>query len=450
MNVNNKKSIGNIMKISIFGLGYVGAVSMACLARDGHQVIGVDIDEAKLALLRDGHSPIVEDGIFDLMESVMKSGRVTVSPDANAAIKDSDLSFFCVGTPSKMNGDQDLSAMTQLAEQVGRALASKDTHHTIVVRSTVQPGTIESVITPILVDKSGKTPGDGFSICFQPEFLREGTSIHDYDNPPMTVVGSSDEQAGKKVRELFGHLPCEFIETDIRTAESLKYACNSFHAVKISFANEIGRICQSLGADSQGVMNVLCEDKQLNISRAYLRPGYAFGGSCLPKDLRALLYMAKNNDVDVPMLSSLLPSNRIHMEHALDFLLRNGNRSVGVIGLSFKSGTDDLRESPLVSLVEQLLGKGMQVRIYDPEVQLSRLIGANKRYIDEAIPHIGDLMCDSLAAAVGDAGAVVLGLNDEQLQEELIERNRPEQYVLDLVGMKTPDRIRGEYQGICW
>ncbi len=438
------------MNISIFGLGYVGAVSLACLARDGHEVLGVDIDKTKLGLIRSGKSPIVEHGILELMAEVVQSGRVSVTNSAAEAIAATDLSFVCVGTPSLPNGDQNLGAMIRLAEQIGDALRDKDGVHTVVVRSTVQPGTTETTVLPILESRSGKKAGEDFHVCFQPEFLREGSSIKDYDNPPMTIVGSSSEYASAQLKEVFGNLPCKFIDTDVRTAEMLKYACNTFHTLKIGFANEIGRICQSLGADSHRVMALLCEDKQLNISPAYLRPGFAFGGSCLPKDLRAILYMAKREDVEVPMLSALLPSNRIHVEHALDQILRQQKRRVGVVGLSFKSGTDDLRESPLVTLVEYMIGKGLDLKIYDPEVQISRLIGANRAYIENAIPHIGNLMCDSVEDAVADADIVIVGLSGDDIMAELGKHTRKDQYILDLVGIRDAEGISGNIQGVCW
>ena len=438
------------MKISIFGLGYVGAVSLACLGRDGHEVTGVDIDAAKLELIRSGKSPIVETGIIELMEEVVASGRIQVTADAAQAIAATDLSFVCVGTPSQANGSQSLDALTRLSEQIGAALKEKDAPHTVVVRSTVQPGTVESLVVPLIESHSGKQAGSDFHVCFQPEFLREGSSIRDYDNPPMTVVGVADGAPAAQLRELFGELPCEFIETSIKTAETLKYACNAFHALKVAFANEIGRVCQSLGSDSLDVMALLCEDKQLNISRAYLRPGFAFGGSCLPKDLKALLYLAKSNDVDIPMLAAMLPSNQIHVEHALQQVMERESRKVGIIGLSFKSGTDDLRESPLVTLVEHLIGKGYELKIYDPEVRISRLIGANKRYIDEVIPHIGSLMCDSVEEAMQDAATVVVGLSDADVLDAVGEHSRPEQFFLDLVSMPDRDRLRGEYRGVCW
>lgn len=438
------------MKISIFGLGYVGAVSLACLGRDGHEVMGVDIDQNKLDLIASGKSPIVETGILELVKDVVASGRISVTNDAADAIAGTDLSFVCVGTPSQPNGSQSLAALKRLAEQIGTALKTKDDPHTIVIRSTVEPGTVEEVVVPILEEHSGKSAQKDFSVCFQPEFLREGSSVMDYDYPPMTVVGVADDRAAGQLREVFGHLPCEFIETDIRTAETLKYACNTFHALKISFANEIGRICQALGSDSIRVMELLCEDKQLNISTVYLRPGFAFGGSCLPKDLRALLYLAKSHDVEVPMLAGLLPSNRLHVDHAAQMILERGERSIGIIGLSFKSGTDDLRESPLVDLVERLIGKGLNLKIYDPEVQVSQLMGANKRYIEEVVPHIGSLMCGTVEEAMQDAAVVVVGLSGNEIMDELHEHARADQFILDLVGIPDSERLEGEYRGICW
>jgi GDP-mannose 6-dehydrogenase len=438
------------VKISIFGLGYVGAVSLACLARDGHEVTGVDIDETKLNLIASGKSPIIEEGIVELMEEVAGSGRVRVTSDASEAIRGTEVSFICVGTPSLANGDQDQSALMRLGGQVGLALKDKDAWHTVVVRSTVQPGTVLGEFRQIVEDASGKKSGTDFSLCFQPEFLREGSSIKDYDHPPMTVVGVGDGKAAEKLRSIFGDLPCEFIETDVVTAETLKYACNAFHAYKITFANEIGRICQALGSDSRKVMSLLCEDHQLNISKAYLRPGFAFGGSCLPKDLKALLYLAKSRDIEVPALAGLLPSNRIHVDYAADMLLEKGVHDIGVIGLSFKSGTDDLRESPLVTLVEKLIGKGMRLKIYDPEVRVSNLIGANKRYIDEVIPHIGSLMCDSVAEAMNGAKSVVVGLSGKDIEESVYANSVADQEIIDLVDVSQPERLNGAYRGICW
>ena len=438
------------MKISIFGLGYVGAVSLACLSRDGHEVTGVDIDTSKLDLISSGKSPVIEEGMLELMSEVAASGRVSVTADAGEAIESTELSFVCVGTPSLPNGDQDLTALERLSKQMGEALSKKDGGHIVVIRSTVQPGTVEDVVIPLLEEHSGKKADEDFHVCFQPEFLREGSSIRDYDNPPMTVVGARHAAPLEQLRSVFGHLACEFIDTDIRTAETLKYACNTFHALKITFANEIARICQAMGSDSLQVMQLLCEDKQLNISKAYLRPGFAFGGSCLPKDLRALLYLGKTHDVETPMLSGVLPSNRIHVEHALQMILERGDREVGVVGLSFKSGTDDLRESPLVDLVERLIGKGINLRIYDPEVRVSRLIGANKQYIENVIPHIGSLMCDSVETAVDGAGTVIVGLSGDDIVSSLVEHCGSEQFIVDLVGLSELKDLGAEYAGACW
>ncbi len=324
------------MRISIFGLGYVGAVSLACLARDGHDVIGVDIDQDKLNLLAAGQSPIIEEGIVELMQDVASSGRFRVCMSAEEAVLQTDVSLVCVGTPSAPNGSQDQTAIIRLTEQLGRALALKTSPHLIVYRSTILPGTVEDTLIPVLEQFAGKALGDGYEVCFQPEFLREGSSIKDYDNPPYTIVGCRSEQASKPLKDLFGHLPCEFVTTSIRVAETVKYFCNIFHALKITFANEVGRICQSLAVDSFEVMELLTKDRHLNISPAYLKPGFAYGGSCLPKDLRAIMHLAKQNDVDVPMLASIRQSNQLHIEHALNMILASGKRRIGFLGLSFK------------------------------------------------------------------------------------------------------------------
>ncbi|HYJ41037.1 MAG TPA: UDP-glucose/GDP-mannose dehydrogenase family protein [Steroidobacteraceae bacterium] len=437
-------------RISIFGLGYVGAVSLACLARDGHRVIGVDIDPVKLALIRDRKSPILEEGIQELMRDVVNSGRVTVTADAAAAMRETELSFVCVGTPSAANGSQDLTAILRLAEQIGAALALKDGFHTIVIRSTVQPGTVEDKIEPILERASGKKAGVDFGVCFQPEFLREGSSIRDYDHPPYTIVGANCEAAVDQVRALFRHLDTRFLVTSIRVAETLKMACNAFHALKITFANEIGRVSQSMGIDAHEVMRLVCADKRLNISPAYLKPGFAFGGSCLPKDLRALTNIAKQNDIELPMLSSLLISNRVHIDHAVDRILKLGRPKVGMLGLSFKTGTDDLRESPLVLVAKRLLGEGCELRIFDPEVQLSRLLGANRSYIDANIPHLGSLLCGSIEEMINPSDVILVGLQQSALNDALQVHVQPGQFVLDLVNLPNRDLLRCRYEGICW
>jgi len=438
------------MRISIFGLGYVGAVSLACLARDGHSVIGVDIDNAKLELIRDGKTPVVEEGMVDLMARVAASGRVTVTTDVIQAVLDSEVSLICVGTPSAPNGSQDQSAIIKLTHDLGRAMRGKADGHVFVFRSTLVPGTVEDVLRPLVERESGKREGEDFHVCFQPEFLREGTSIRDYDRPPFTVVGANSEASVTRLRELFGHLPCEFLATSIRAAEVVKYCCNNFHALKITFANEIARLCEGLGVDAFEVMDLVCKDRQLNISPAYLKPGFAFGGSCLPKDLRATLYLAKTRDVELPMLGNVLASNRVHVEHAIAKVLSSGRRRVGMIGLSFKTGTDDLRESPLVQIAEQFIGKGLSLLVYDPEVHLSRLLGANRRFIEQHVPHIGSLMREDIESVISSSDILVVGLSGPEIFEALARHVRDDQIVLDLVNIPRRETLRGKVMGLCW
>ena len=438
------------MNISIFGLGYVGAVSLACLARDGHSVIGVDIDTAKLDLIRSGKTPVVEEGMVDLMAAVAASGRISVTTDAVKAVLDSQLSLICVGTPSAANGSQDQSAITQLAHDLGRAMRSKAGRHLFVFRSTLVPGTVEEVLKPIIERESGKRDGEHFDVCFQPEFLREGTSIRDYDKPPFTIVGANAEAAVSKLRQLFGHLDCEVHATSIRSAEMVKYCCNNFHALKITFANETARLCEALGVDPFQVMDLVCKDRQLNISPAYLKPGFAFGGSCLPKDLRATTYMSKMRDVDMPMHAGIMQSNRAHIDHAIAKVLGSGKRRIGMIGLSFKTGTDDLRESPLVLLAEHFIGKGLSLQVYDPEVNLSRLLGANRRFIEQHVPHIGSLMRNDIDSVIAESELLVVGLSDKRIFEALEKRVRADQLIVDLVRIPNAGQLRGRVEGLCW
>ena len=438
------------MRISIFGLGYVGAVSLACLARDGHDVIGVDVDQTKLDLIRSGKTPVVEEGMVDLMASVVASGRVSVSSNAADAIGATDLSLVCVGTPSAPNGSQDQGAIMRLAEEVGRALRGKQTPHAIVFRSTLVPGTVEEVLVPILEEASGRKCGTDFHVGFQPEFLREGSSIRDYDRPPFTIVGASGEYLIDLVHALFGHLPGEFHVTSVRAAETVKYCCNNFHALKITFANETARLCEALGVDPFTVMDLVCKDRQLNISPAYLKPGFAFGGSCLPKDLRATMHLAKTHDVDLPMHAAILPSNRAHIDHAIAKVLASGKRRVGMIGLSFKAGTDDLRESPLVLIAEHFIGKGLSLLVYDPEVQLSNLLGANRRFIQQHMPHIGQLIRNDLSDVVDESDVLVLGFNDAATVAGVRERVRDGQLVIDLAGLPQRGEGFAAYEGLCW
>lgn len=438
------------MKISIFGLGYVGAVSLACLSRDGHDVIGVDIDRTKLDLIMAGKTPVVEEGMVDLMARVAVSGKLTVTIDAQRAVLDSEISLVCVGTPSAANGSQDQGAILRLAEEIGRAIGEKRDPHVVVFRSTLVPGTVEDVLRPIIEATSGKKDGEGFFLCFQPEFLREGSSIRDYDKPPFTVVGANHAYPVERLRALFGQLPCKFFETSVRSAEMMKYCCNNFHALKITFANETARLCDALGVDAFEVMDLVCQDTQLNISRAYLKPGFAFGGSCLPKDLRATTYLAKLHDVEIPMLAGIMPSNRNHLDLAMQKLLATGKRKIGFIGLSFKTGTDDLRESPLVTLAEQLIGKGKWLSVFDPEVHLAQLMGANRSFIEKHLPHIGQMLRPDIEGVIDESEVLVVGLAGQTVFDILANRSRPDQFLLDLVNLPNRAAIRAKVEGLCW
>ena len=440
------------MNISIFGLGYVGAVSLACLARDGHRVIGVDVDRAKLDAIAAGRTPVVEDGMVELMAATVASGRVSVTDDARQAVRDTELSLICVGTPSAANGSQDQTAMLRLAKELGAAMRDKRTTHVFVFRSTVVPGTVEDVLRPIIEAESGKKDGAGFDVCFQPEFLREGTSIRDYDKPPFTIVGANGPAAAARLRELFGHLPCAFHVTTIRAAEMVKYACNNFHALKITFANETARLCEALAVDPFEVMELVCSDRQLNISPAYLKPGFAYGGSCLPKDLRATVHLARTRDVDLPLHGAIAASNRAHIDRAIAKIAATGARRLGMIGLSFKTGTDDLRESPLVLLAEHFIGKGCSLLIYDSQVQVSQLLGANRRYIEQHLPHLGALIKSDLGEVIAGSEVLVVGLRGPSVAATLAEQVRPAQTVIDLVGIERdrPPASSGTYVGLCW
>jgi GDP-mannose 6-dehydrogenase len=438
------------LNISIFGLGYVGAVSLACLARDGHRVVGVDVDQAKLDLIAAGRTPVVEEGMVQLMADTVASGRVSVSRDTRQAVLDTDVSLVCVGTPSAPNGSQDQTAMLRLAHDLGTAMREKAGTHVFVFRSTLVPGTVEDVLRPIIEAESGKKDGVDFHVCFQPEFLREGTSIRDYDRPPFTVVGANAPEPAAKLRELFGHLPGEFHVTSIRAAEMAKYTCNNFHALKITFANETARLCEALGVDPFEVMDLVCKDRQLNISPAYLKPGFAFGGSCLPKDLRATIHLAKTHDVELPMQAAITASNRAHIELAIAKVAATAKRRIGMLGLSFKTGTDDLRESPLVLLAEHFIGKGCTILVYDPEVHLSNLLGANRRYIEQHLPHIGSLIRNDIAEVIAGSDVLVVGLGDAAVVAGLAQHTRPEQTIVDLINIADRTALRGEYVGLCW
>jgi len=437
------------MRLSIFGLGYVGCVSAACFARAGHEVIGADVNPLKVEIISGGRSPIVEPGIEELIAQAVREGRLRATTDTVEAVSSSDLSLVCVGTPGRANGSLDLTFVKRVCRQIGEAMAGVQRYHIVVMRSTMLPGTMEEIVIPTLEVYSGKRAGRDFGVAVNPEFLREGTSIEDFQNPPFTLIGAEDEDTASTLRRLYANTDAPVLTVGIKEAEMVKYASNSFHALKVTFANEIGNICKAMGADSHQVMDIFCKDTRLNISPMYLKPGFAFGGSCLPKDLRALNYRARELDVEVPLLSSILASNRRQVERAVEMVLQTGRKSVGVLGLSFKSGTDDLRESPMVTLIETLIGKGLRLSIYDRDVELARLFGANKHYIEQEIPHISSLMQSDLNRVVESSEVIIIGKKEDEFRmlEEKLNNGR---VVIDLVRLLNGADGRASYQGMCW
>ncbi len=420
------------MKISIFGLGYVGAVTAGCFAADGHQVLGVDPVPEKVELMNRGQSPIVEAEIGEIVAETARNGRLRATQDPTVAVEDTDLSFVCVGTPSQSNGNLDLRYIRRICEQIGNALRTKSDRHTVVIRSTILPGTMRNVVIPTLQEFSRKRAGEDFGICNNPEFLREGSAVRDFRSPPKTVIGELDRASGDLLASLYEKLDAPLIRTDLNTAEMVKYVDNCWHALKIGFANEIGNLCDSIDVDAEAVMNIFCQDKKLNISPAYLKPGFAFGGSCLPKDLRALSYQAKMRDLELPILSAVLPSNEMQVARGAKLVVDSGNSRVGVLGFSFKAGTDDLRESPVIEVIERLIGKGYDLRIYDRNVSMAALVGANRDFILNRIPHISRLMVSSIDAVLAHAKTIVIGNNDPEFSQ-IQTKLREDQVLVDLV-----------------
>jgi len=436
------------MKLSVFGIGYVGCVSAACFAKEGHEVIGVDVNPTKVAIINGGDSPIVEPGIGELIKEAVASGRLRATTNSSEAVQNSEISLVCVGTPGNQNGSLDLRYVSRVCEEIGAALRTKADRHVVVMRSTMLPGTIESVVIPVLEKASGKKVGDGFAVCINPEFLREGTSLKDFYGPPFTLIGADDPAAATAVRELYRGVDAPLYETALKTAEMIKYVCNSFHALKVSFANEVGNICKALEIDSHAVMDIFCRDTKLNLSPYYLKPGFAFGGSCLPKDLRAINYKARELDVEVPLLGAILPSNRLQVERAIEMVVATGKKRIGVLGFSFKAGTDDLRESPLVTVIETLIGKGYKLALYDRNVSLARLVGANREYIEREIPHISELMCSSIDEVIDNADVLVVGNKADEFKQ-IETKVRPEMVIVDLVRL-FESSSHDNYEGICW
>lgn len=438
------------MNVSIFGLGYVGCVSAASFAADGHTVIGVDVNPDKVASLNEARSPIVERGLDELIREGASAGRLRATTETREAVANTDLSLICVGTPSRKNGSLDLTYLERVAAQIGEALRDKDGYHVVVVRSTVLPGTTHEVVIPTIERASGRKYGVGFGVAVNPEFLREGTAIEDFRHPPLTLIGHNYRADAEPAQALYARVDAPVVTTTIRTAEMIKYASNTWHALKVTFANEIGNLCKRLKIDSHEVMDIFCRDEKLNLSAYYMKPGFAFGGSCLPKDVRALQYRAKEVDLDMPVIQSILGSNQLQIQHAIDAIVDTGRKRVGLLGFSFKAGTDDLRESPLVILAEALLGKGYQLCIYDRNVSLARLVGANKAYIEQQIPHLSSLLCDTIDEVIERSDVLVAGNRAPEFGDALA-RTRRDQIVIDLVRLGIdPSRIPAAYQGICW
>lgn len=435
------------------GLGYVGCVSAACFARNGHHVLGVDVKKEKIQAIQEGKSPIIEPGLADLISQTTKTGHLTATQNLNEAVNHADLIMVCVGTPSRKNGSLDLSYVERVCTDIGKVLSTVKRYIVVMIRSTLLPGSATTKLIPLLEAASGKKVGEDFGFCVNPEFLREGAAIFDFDNPPYTIIGQFDEKSGATAAEIYSHLDAPLYTVPLGEAEMVKYASNTFHALKVTFANEIGNLCKAYDVDSHKVMDIFVQDTKLNLSPYYLKPGFAFGGSCLPKDLRALLFAARQKDIQVPVLEAILPSNEQQILKALDILINQGKRKVGLIGLSFKANTDDLRESPAIELAERLIGKGFDLYIYDREVSLSQLHGSNRDYIEKVIPHISSLMQTDLKETVNHAETIVITKKPSQSEyEQILQLLKPEQTIIDLVrlnGSNIPE-FGSRYHGICW
>jgi len=437
------------LRISIFGLGYVGTVSAGCLASKGHEVIGVDPVRTKVELTNAGQSPVIEAEISEILARSVQAGRLRATDDVALAIRETELSFICVGTPSQANGNLDLTHIRGVCEQIGQVLKTKSERHTVVFRSTVLPGTTREVAIPLIEGLSGKKAGRDFGVCHNPEFLREGSAVNDFRFPPQTIIGQFDESSGNTLASIYADFDAPLVCTDLETSEMVKYVNNCWHGLKIGFANEIGNLCKSFGIDAHAVMKIFSQDTKLNISPAYLQPGFAFGGSCLPKDLRALSYQAKTRDLHLPILSAILPSNELQVNRGLQMIMEKGNKKIGILGFSFKAGTDDLRESPMVEIIERLLGKGYDLRIFDRNVNLAKLMGANRDFILHRIPHIARLMVDGIDSVLEHAETVVIGNKDPEFGT-IPSKLRNGQTLVDFVRIGGQSSDDSRYDGICW
>ena len=437
------------MKISIFGLGYVGAVSAGCLAKDGHVIIGVDPNKTKVDLINQGKTPVIEKEIGEIISTAVAENKLRATVDVDDAIHNTDISLICVGTPSKSNGNLDLGYVSSVCEQIGKSLREKNDFHIVVTRSTMLPGSMMHTVIPALENSSGKKAGVDFGVCNNPEFLREGTAVYDFYHPPKTVIGEADEKSGVTIANLYEKMDAPLIRTDVETAEMVKYVDNVWHALKVGFANEIGNICKKLELDGHKVMDIFCQDQKLNLSPYYLKPGFAFGGSCLPKDVRALTYKGQSLDLNLPILNAILPSNQLQIEAGINMVIEANHKNIGIFGMSFKAGTDDLRESPIVELIERLLGKGYDIRIYDKNVNIAALIGANKDYILNHIPHISKLLCKTIDEVLDHSNTIVIGNGDEEFST-LSNKLNSNQIIIDLVRLPELGTVGDRYHGICW
>lgn len=436
------------MRISVFGLGYVGVVCCACFSREGHDVIGIDIDETKINLINEGKSTIIESGLEEQITESVKKGSLKATHDYKLAVRNSDVSFICVGTPSLPNGSINLAYIYGVAKQIAEGIKAKDSFHTVVIRSTVKVGTLK-VCREIIEDISGKKFEEDFGMVSNPEFLREGTAMKDFVNPPYTVIGTESKESKSIMESLYSSLSAPIYFLKPEEAEMIKYANNNFHAMKITFANEIGNICKEYDVDGHRVMDIVAKDTKLNLSPYYLKPGFAFGGSCLPKDVRGLTQVAKSLDLKTPLLSSLIKSNFYQIERGLELIKKTGKRKIGFLGFAFKSGTDDLRESPLVTVIETLIGRGYQLSVYDSNVHLSSLLGKNKEYINNHIPHIYKLLKEEIQDVIDSSEVLVIGNNSEEFRDILTRVNQ-DQTVIDFVRINKELTSKDNYIGICW
>ncbi|GMV38245.1 MAG: GDP-mannose 6-dehydrogenase [Fimbriimonadales bacterium] len=437
------------MRISVFGLGYVGAVSAACFARSGHTVVGVDPDENKLRPIRDGQSPIVEKDLGEYLAESVAAGRLSVTSSAKDAVTATDVSLICVGTPSRPNGSLSTEYIERVCSEIGEVLRDHDDYHRVVVRSTLVPGTFESLVIPTLERTSGKKAGEGFGVAMNPEFLREGSAIFDFHNPPFTVIGTPFERDYEMVAAIYEGVQAPVFHTRLREAEMIKYVCNWFHALKVTFTNEVGMMCKAEGVDARRVMEIFCLDTKLNISTYYMKPGFAFGGSCLPKDVKAAVYRSRQLDIPLPVLEAIMPCNKLQIERLVERIQRYGKKQIGLLGLSFKPGTDDLRESPLVTLAEHLIGKGYRLRIFDPNVSYAALFGSNKAFIEREIPHIAEILRGDADEVIREAEVLIFSHNSPEFAS-LAPKTRPGQLCIDLAGVGRPEDYGGTYEGLYW